>query len=107
MLQTTTVGLGTDNVMFNSLNMFAEMEFTSKAFLRDDRKVLEMATLNNARIMGVANEIGSIDLGKKANLLVLNDRSNNLFGTKNIISSVVRRARPDDIALLTHGGQSA
>lgn len=107
MLQTTTVGLGTDNVMFNSLNMFAEMEFTSKAFLRDDRKVLEMATLNNARIMGVANEIGSIDLGKKASLLVLNDRSNNLFGTKNIISSVVRRARPDDIALFTHGGRGA
>ena len=107
MLQTTTVGLGTDNVMFNSLNMFAEMEFTSKAFLRDDRKVLEMATLNNARIMGVAKEIGSIDLGKKASLLVLNDRSNNLFGTKNVISSVVRRARPDDIALLTHGGLGA
>jgi cytosine/adenosine deaminase-related metal-dependent hydrolase len=66
-----------------------------------------MATLNNARILGIADEIGSIDLGKKANLLVINDRSNNLFGTKNIISSVVRRARPDDIALLTHGGRGA
>jgi len=107
MVQTTTVGLGTDNVMFNSLNMFAEMEFTSKAFLRDDRKVLEMATLNNARILGIADEIGSIDLGKKADLLVINDRSNNLFGIKNIISSVVRRARPDDIALLTHTERGA
>jgi cytosine/adenosine deaminase-related metal-dependent hydrolase len=66
-----------------------------------------MATLNNARIMGVANEIGSIDRGKKASLVVLNDRSNNLFGTNNIINSVVRRARPDDIALLTHGGRGA
>jgi cytosine/adenosine deaminase-related metal-dependent hydrolase len=107
MLKSTTVGLGTDNVMLNSLNMFAEMEFASKAFLRDDRKVLEMATINNARILGIANEIGTIDLGKKANLLVMNDRSNNLFRTKNVISSVVRRARPDDIALLTDGGQSA
>jgi cytosine/adenosine deaminase-related metal-dependent hydrolase len=107
MLPTTTVGLGTDNVMLNSLNMFAEMEFTSKAFLRDDRKVLEMATLNNARILGIANELGSIDLGKKASLLVINDQSNNLFGTTNVISSVVRRARPDDIALLTQGGTGA
>ncbi|HYA32641.1 MAG TPA: amidohydrolase family protein [Candidatus Bathyarchaeia archaeon] len=104
MLQETVVGLGTDNVMLNSVNMFAEMEFTAKAFLHDDRKVLEMATLNNARILGVANELGSIDLGKRANLLVINDRSNNLFGIKNVVSSVVRRARPDDIALLTQGG---
>jgi cytosine/adenosine deaminase-related metal-dependent hydrolase len=104
MLQTTTVGLGTDNVMLNSVNMFAEMEFASKAFLHDDIKVLEMATLNNAKILGVDNELGSIVSGKHANLLVINSRSPNLFGTQSIIGSVVRRARPDDIVLFTHGG---
>ncbi|MGZ4909525.1 MAG: amidohydrolase family protein, partial [Halobacteriota archaeon] len=104
MLQATTVGLGTDNVMLNSVNMFAEMEFVSKAFLHDDLKVLEMATLNNAKILGVDNELGSIVAGKHANLLILNNRSHNLFGTKSIISSVARRARPDDIVLVTHVG---
>jgi cytosine/adenosine deaminase-related metal-dependent hydrolase len=104
MMQATTVGLGTDNVMLNSVNMFAEMEFASKAFLHDDIKVLEMATLNNAKILGVDTELGSIAAGKHANLLIINNRSHNLSGTQNIISSVVRRARPDDIVLHTYGG---
>jgi cytosine/adenosine deaminase-related metal-dependent hydrolase len=104
MTEATTVGLGTDNVMLNSVNMFAEMEFASKAFLHDDTKVLEMATLNNAKILGVDNELGSIAAGKHANLLIINNRSHNLSGTQNIISSVVRRARPDDIILHTYGG---
>jgi len=100
MVERAVVGLGTDNVMLNSLNMFAEMEFMSKAYLHDDRKVLQMATLNNAKILQRDHEVGSIELGKKAHLLVLNDKSNNLFGTRNVISSVVRRARPDDIIWL-------
>ena len=104
MLKATTVGLGTDNVMLNSVNMFAEMEFASKAFLHDDIKVLKMATLNNAKILRVDNELGSIVPGKYANLLIVNNRSHNLFGIQHIISSVVRRARPDDITLLTYGG---
>jgi cytosine/adenosine deaminase-related metal-dependent hydrolase len=104
MLEATTVGLGTDNVMFNSVNMFAEMEFASKAFLHDDIKVLKMATLNNAKILRVDHELGSIVPGKYANLLIINNRSHNLFGIQRIISSVVRRARPDDITLLTYGG---
>ncbi len=97
MLESTVVGLGTDNVMLNSLNMFAEMEFVSKAYVRDDRSVLQMATINNAVILQRDNEIGSIETGKRADLLIINDKSNNLYGTRNIISSVVRRARPDDI----------
>ncbi len=103
MFESTLVGLGTDNVMLNSLNMFAEMEFVSKAYLRDDRKVLQMATINNARILQLDHEIGSIEVGKRANFLVINDKSNNLYGTRNIISSVVRRARPDDIIYSTQG----
>ena len=104
MLEATLVGLGTDNVMLNSLNMFAEMEFASKAFVHDDLQVLRMATINNAKILKVDRELGSIDVGKQADLLVLNTKSNNLLGTRNIVNSVVRRARPDDILLFTQGG---
>jgi cytosine/adenosine deaminase-related metal-dependent hydrolase len=104
MLEATIVGLGTDNAMLNSLNMFAEMEFASKAFVHDDLQVLRMATINNAKILKVDGKLGSIEPGKQADLLVLNNKSNNLFGTQNVVSSVVRRARPDDILLLTQGG---
>ena len=97
MVKMTTVGLGTDNVMFNSLNMFAEMEFTSKAYLRNDLEVLRMATINGARILNISQEIGSVEVGKQASLMVLNEHSNNLFGVQNFVSGIVRRARPDDI----------
>lgn len=97
MVQMTTVGLGTDNVMFNSLNMFAEMEFVSKAYLHNDLEVLRMATINGARILNIDHEIGTFETGKRAKLIVLNERSNNLFGVRNFIGGIVRRSRPDDI----------
>ncbi|MHC1585908.1 MAG: amidohydrolase family protein [Candidatus Syntropharchaeia archaeon] len=98
------VGVGTDNIMLNSPNMFSEAEFISKIFLRDDRRVLEMCTLNGARILGEDDERGSIVPGKVAELFVINKETLNLRGIKNPISGVVRRGRPEDIeAIVTCG----
>ncbi|NYT01618.1 MAG: amidohydrolase family protein, partial [Methanosarcinales archaeon] len=47
------VGVGTDNVMLNSPDMFREMELISKHLLRDDRQVFMMCTLSGARILGI------------------------------------------------------
>ena len=91
------VAAGTDNVMMNSLNMFSEMEFLVKTNLFNDRQVFKLCTLNGAKILGVNNEIGSIKNGKKAKLMVLTKKSNNMNGAKNPLNSLVRRARPDDI----------
>ncbi len=46
------VAAGTDNVMLNSVNMFAEMEFMSKIFSIDDRQVFKICTLNGSFVMG-------------------------------------------------------
>jgi len=91
-----TVGVGTDNVMLNSVNMFSEMEFLSKVFGLDDRQVFKMCTLNGASILGLENT-GSIKKGNKADLMILNGNSNNLVGISDPISGMVRRGRPDDI----------
>ncbi len=91
------VAAGTDNVMLNSLNMFSEMEFLAKTNLFDDRQVFKLCTLNGAKLLGIDNEFGSIEKGKKARLMVLTKKSNNMQGTRNPLSSLVRRARPDDI----------
>jgi cytosine/adenosine deaminase-related metal-dependent hydrolase len=91
------VASGTDNVMLNSLNMFSEMEFLAKTNLFDDRQVFKLCTLNGAKLLGIDNEFGSIEKGKKARLMVLTKKSNNMQGTRNPLSSLVRRARPDDI----------
>lgn len=91
------IGVGTDNAMLNSPDMFLEMEIISKALLHDDRQVFKMCTLNGARIMGIDNKTGSIDVGKEGRVMVIDDRSNNLWGSIDPLASIVRRARPSDI----------
>lgn len=91
------VAAGSDNVMLNSVNMFSEMEFLVKTNLFDDRQVFKLCTLNGAKLLGMDAELGSIKKGKKAKLMMLTKRSNNMHGVKNPLSSLVRRARPDDI----------
>jgi cytosine/adenosine deaminase-related metal-dependent hydrolase len=91
------VAAGTDNVMLNSVNMFSEMEFLAKTAIFDDRQVFKLCTLNGAKVSGIDSELGSIITGKKARLMVLNKKSNNMQGIRNPLSSLVRRARPDDI----------
>lgn len=92
-----TVGVGTDNVMLNSPNMFYEMELVSKALLHDDRQVFKMCTLNGARIMGIDGKAGSISEGKEARLMVIDKLSDNMWGSSDLLASVVRRGRPSDI----------
>lgn len=74
------VSLGTDNVTNNnSYDMFKEMALTGKvmALLKRDaaaiptRYILEMATLGGARALGLEKEIGSLEVGKKADLISL------------------------------------
>jgi len=92
-----TVAVGTDNVMLNSMNMFSEMEFLVKTNLYDYRQVFKLCTLNGAKLLGMEKESGSIIKGKKARLMILNRKSDNMHGVRNPLSSLVRRARPDDI----------
>jgi 5-methylthioadenosine/S-adenosylhomocysteine deaminase len=74
------VALGTDNVTNNnSYDMFKEMTLTGKlmALLKHDpaaistRAILDMATLGGARALGKEKEIGSLEVGKKADLIAL------------------------------------
>ncbi|MBW6517249.1 MAG: amidohydrolase family protein [ANME-2 cluster archaeon] len=92
-----TVAAGTDNVMLNSVNMFSEMEFLSKVYGLEDRQVFNICTLNGARVLGLAEQFGSIQEGKKAKIMVLDKRSSNLSNCHNMLASFVRRGRPDDI----------
>lgn len=91
------VAVGTDNVMLNSANMFSEMEFLVKLKIYDDRQVFKLCTLNGAKLLGIEKESGSIKTGKKARLMILTKKSDNMQGIKNPLGSLVRRARPDDI----------
>lgn len=76
-----TVGLGTDGAASNNSNDMLEV-LKSTALLHKvsvcdpmamtAQEVLEMATIEAARCIGMAQEIGSIEVGKKADFFVMN-----------------------------------
>jgi 5-methylthioadenosine/S-adenosylhomocysteine deaminase len=72
--------LGTDNVANNnSYDLFNEMQSAAKVMSLREREpnaiaardILEMATLGGARALGLEDEIGSLEPGKKADLITL------------------------------------
>lgn len=72
--------LGTDNVTNNnSYDMFKEMQMTGKLMSLQERTpnaiptrtILEMATMGGARALGLADKIGSLEVGKRADLIAL------------------------------------
>ncbi|WP_066411216.1 amidohydrolase family protein [Halorubrum aethiopicum] len=100
----TTVALGTDNVMLDSPSMFREMEFAAKLSDLPAREVLRMATLNGAKIAGL--DRGTIEPGRRADLLVLDGDSDNLAGAQDLVRAVVRRAGSADVSQVVLGGET-
>jgi cytosine/adenosine deaminase-related metal-dependent hydrolase len=73
------VGIGADGAPCNNnLDMFQEMRMTALIqkvthgpTVMDARTVLRMATMGGAEVLGMANDIGSIEAGKLADLQLL------------------------------------
>ena len=74
------LALGTDNVANNnSYDLFKEMELTGKVMSQRERtpnaiparEILDMATLGGARGLGLEDEIGTLEAGKKADWISL------------------------------------
>jgi cytosine/adenosine deaminase-related metal-dependent hydrolase len=61
-------------------------------------KVLEMATIDGARALGLDGEIGSLEPGKKADLVVLDMRRPHLTPSFNPVSTLVYAAMGSDVA---------
>jgi 5-methylthioadenosine/S-adenosylhomocysteine deaminase len=83
-----TVGLASDGpASSNNHSLFQAMKFAAlqqkgvhqDATIMTAEKVLEMATIGGARAVGLEAEIGSIEVGKKADIVVLD--YNNAFMT--------------------------
>lgn len=75
------VSIGSDGVIDNnSMDLFQEMKFASliqKATQRDASimgasQMLRMATINGAKSLNMENEIGSIEVGKSADMILVN-----------------------------------
>ena len=58
---------------------------------------LDWATIGGARALGVADEIGSLEVGKKADLFMLDLRRAHLVPTLRVVSVFVHQAQPADV----------
>lgn len=73
------VGIGSDGAPCNNtLDMFSEMRMTALIqktlhgpTAMDAKTVLRMATMGGAEVLGMEREIGSVEVGKKADLILL------------------------------------
>jgi 5-methylthioadenosine/S-adenosylhomocysteine deaminase len=100
------VGLGTDGAASNNdLDMFEAMRqaaFLHKLVAGDPRAIpapvaLEMATIGGARAMGMDKEIGSLEPGKRADLLVVSMASARQTPMYDPVSHIVYVTRGDDV----------
>jgi cytosine/adenosine deaminase-related metal-dependent hydrolase len=107
-----TVALGSDNGMLASPNLLKEMEFLSRATraARHDpsfpspKLLLQMATIHGARALGMQAELGSIEAGKRADLVVFDATSANLRGSRDVLASITHRAETSDVRCVLRDG---
>ncbi|HYB84327.1 MAG TPA: amidohydrolase [archaeon] len=111
------VGLGTDGAASNnSLDMFDTMKVCAllhKAHrwdptVLDAQKTLDLATIEGARALGIQDEVGSIEVGKKADIIMLDMHSPNLnpiHAKETIISDLVYSASPANVDTTIVDGQ--
>jgi len=108
------VGLGTDGPSSsNDLDMFAAMR-TAALIHKGNRldplvlgaaEVLRMATIDGARALGLDDRIGSIEVGKRADLVLLDPDSPSLNPVYDPISAVVYAASRADVTDVWANGQ--
>jgi 5-methylthioadenosine/S-adenosylhomocysteine deaminase len=101
-----TVGLGTDGAASNNdLDMFEAMRqaaFLAKLQTMDPRAVpartaLEMATIGGARVLGMEQQIGSLEIGKRADLIVVSMGAARQAPMYDPLSHLVYVTRGDDV----------
>ncbi len=101
-----TVGLGTDGCASNNdVDMFGEMDTAAKLqkvhlldpTVMNAAQTLDLATMGGARLLGADKIIGSLEPGKKADMIVLEFNQPHLTPLYNIPSHLVYGARGADV----------
>jgi len=101
-----TLGLGTDGCSSNNnLDLFSEMDTAAKLAKVFDLNplslnagaVLEMATTGGAAVMGLEKEIGTLEKGKKADIIVVDLNHPHLCPLYDPISALVYSANGADV----------
>ncbi|MBS1792272.1 MAG: amidohydrolase [Acidobacteria bacterium] len=109
------VGLGTDGAASNNdLSLWEEMDTAAKlhkVFSKDPKvvsaeEVFMMATIGGARALHLENLIGSIETGKRADLVIVDFDNLNQTPFYNVYSTLVYATKADDVRTVLIDGKT-
>lgn len=107
------IGLGTDGAPCNNTcDMLQEMKLAAiihKSISHDPtaipaESVLEMATINGAKALGLDDRIGSLEIGKKADFVAIDVRGIHSQPWYNAVSAIVYTATGRDVDVVVVDG---
>jgi 5-methylthioadenosine/S-adenosylhomocysteine deaminase len=108
------LGLGTDGAASNNdLNMWEEMDTVAKlhkAFTGDPKVIsaqeaFELATIRGAQALHLDKEIGSLEVAKRADLVIVDRNSFNQIPLYNIYSDLVYATKASDVETVIINGR--
>ncbi len=108
------VGLGTDGCASNNnLDMFAEMDTAAKLHkvhrldptVMEAKTVTQLAIKGGSRVLGLERQVGSLEPGKKADIVGLDLERPHLTPLYNIYSHLVYAASAADVTLTVINGR--
>ena len=109
------VGLATDGAASNnSQDLFEEMDIAAKLqkiarmdprALARAKQALEMATIGGARALHLEKQIGSLEVGKKADLILVDINGPHATPMYNVYSQLVYAMKGADVRTVSHQRQ--
>jgi cytosine/adenosine deaminase-related metal-dependent hydrolase len=109
-----TVGLGTDNPSANdTVDPLSDVRYAAllhRGQRRDPgavtaERAIEMATIDGARAIGRADELGSIEAGKRADLVLVDLEYPHLTPRGNLAPTLVKQTRGHEVATVVVEGE--
>ncbi|SIN83455.1 Cytosine/adenosine deaminase [Carnobacterium alterfunditum] len=100
------VGLGTDGPSSgNTLDLFTQMKLVAnfhKTNLHDRsifpaKEIVAMATIEGAKVLNMANQIGSLEVGKRADIVLVETTSVNMFPIFDAYAALVYSANASNV----------
>ena len=108
------IGLGSDGPMSgNTIDIITQMSLVGKIhkLFLNDRSVLpsvelfEMATIGGAKVLGLDKKIGSVEKGKKADLVLIETKLVNMQPIYDYYAAIVYSANPSNVDTVLVNGK--
>ncbi|MGL6063542.1 MAG: amidohydrolase [Fusobacteriaceae bacterium] len=108
------VGLGTDGPMSgNTLDIIGQMGYVAKLHKLDTKnrtalppvKAVEMATIGGARALHMEDRIGSLEVGKLADIVIVETQSPNMVPIYDVYSALVYSANASNVETVIVNGK--